>query len=145
MISTVNDVKRQVVVAMLQTCPFLTCAAQHPDAVLPDHIKQAELVILQIGQVTGIMEMPDLAITEQGWSGTLMFRGYRAWCFVPWEAVLQARAACIDGQVGAGFEQVAVVDAGPASRPSKPPTKRPAARRKHAFTVIKGGVGGDSE
>ncbi len=137
MLESFDTVKRSLVEALLPACPYVEFFVQHPDVVVPESHRGLERLILQVGTDPNIMGMPDLDINERGWSATIIIRGVRSWCFVPWEAVLSIRAAGPMGEMGSGFMQT--VQSPKAVVPAKVPGKRPSALRSRAFTVIKGG------
>lgn len=80
-----NVQKQTLVEALLPLCPFLLIDATKPDVVVPDSLKQPELV-LRIGRDPRVMGMPDLVVDEVGWRATISMRGVRHYVSVPWEA-----------------------------------------------------------
>lgn len=53
---------------------------------LPPHLYKKEQCAFDIGHDCAV-PIPDLDVTDWGWSGTLAFSGKQFWCSVPWSAV----------------------------------------------------------
>lgn len=53
---------------------------------VPDWLMGKDQIVLEIGRDMAV-PIPDLHVSEQGFSGTLVFRGYPRYVFVPWTAV----------------------------------------------------------
>jgi len=92
-----NVQKQTLVEALLPLCPFLLLDATRPDVVVPESLRQPELV-LRIGRDARVMGMPDLVLDQAGWRATISLRGVRHYVTVPWEAC----SRCWVGEAFAG-------------------------------------------
>ncbi len=84
-ITQYNVQKQTLIEALLPLCPFVLIDALRPGVIVPDSLKQPELV-LRIGRDPRVMGMPDLVLDEAGWRATISLRGVRHHVNVPWEA-----------------------------------------------------------
>lgn len=87
------NMKRKMIEAILDQCPYIAIAGETPGlevGFLINAKNEDGILTLRIGRNPNVLGMPDLELTDQGWSGTLTSRGTRVIVFVPWAAVLAA-------------------------------------------------------
>jgi len=82
----VNVQKQQMANFMLGACPFLKVDHTIAGVKLPEFL-QREGLVLRIGRDPNVLGMPDLEITDDGWSATLSVQGSRHFVVIPWESV----------------------------------------------------------
>jgi hypothetical protein len=85
--SDLDDQKCVMAQVLLPLCPYLHVLGDTPGIVgLPEELRMPDLV-LRIGRDPLVMGMPDLDLTEAGFSATFVFRGARFFVSIPWMAV----------------------------------------------------------
>lgn len=82
-----SEQKRAIVEALLPLCPFLLVDGTHKQGQhLPPVLVRSDLV-LRLGRDAQVLGMPDLVLTDEGFSATLSLQGVRHHVTVPWAAV----------------------------------------------------------
>lgn len=90
--------KKDVALFLLQrSSVFIHLDPRSEDVIVPAGFKREPRLVLQIGHNMAV-PIPDLAIEEDGWSGTLSFRRVPFRCVVPWTSVF-----AMVGQDGQGM------------------------------------------
>lgn len=83
--------KRAIISMFLCEQPFVAFYVKYPrvDAgFFVDYANERGILQIQLGADPAVMGIPDLELTEEGWSGTLCRQGRLAKVFVPWESVV---------------------------------------------------------
>jgi hypothetical protein len=87
---TENEMKRAVFDMLLPQCPYLIISQFDKTAEFPEELKHlGPNVVIRFGRTKGIMEMPDLVITDKGLSVTISIQGFRRVIRADWESVMQ--------------------------------------------------------
>ena len=80
-----SEQKQTLMEALLPLCPFVLIDAAQPSVQVPPFLARADLV-LRLGRDPKVMGIPDLELTETGFSATISVRGARHFVSVPWTA-----------------------------------------------------------
>ena len=81
-----NTQKLYFAKSLLGMCPFVLIDALQEEVKVPESLRQEDLV-LRLGQHKDIMNIPDLQLLDEGWSGTISINPSRHFIYVPWSAV----------------------------------------------------------
>lgn len=110
--------KKDVALVLLErSSVFVHLDPRDSDVIVPASFKREPRLVLQIGHNMQV-PIPDLAIEDDGWSGTLSFRKVPFRCVVPWTSVF-----AIVGQDGRGFvwKDDVPAELSQPERPAEPP------------------------
>ena len=79
--------KKDVALFLLQrSSVFVHLDPRSDDVIVPAGFKREPRLVLQVGHNMAV-PIPDLAVSDDGWSGTLSFRRVPFRCVVPWTSV----------------------------------------------------------
>jgi hypothetical protein len=85
LVKTFNMQKKQMADFLLPLCPFISIDGMAEGTELPQALRRVDLV-LRMGRDQRVMGMPDLLLSDVGWSATIVVNNLRHKVFVPWEA-----------------------------------------------------------
>jgi len=84
-----NRMKKELLQTLLKhSFPWVSVDLTYPGVEVPPHLQGQEAVAFKLAFESG-PQIPDLKLTDEGWSGTLSFKGNLYFVKIPWGACAQ--------------------------------------------------------